>query len=1049
MKRIISTTALSSFLIAGILIGSYGVAPAVAQPGVNALNPVNAWGINQIGRGAQSYCALSRAYDQGLVLTLGKSAKKEYSLAIDFENAGLDTGKSYKVALQPGPGQVRAYQLRPASQRALVVRLGFDDGFFKSINESKELKAQIDGQNYLFNLTDYHEGEAQLNQCMANLNDGAPMKVADAPKITVPITPQKIDSSPVTAPQAQSAAKNVIQSKIEKPVKVERAMADVASDIKPPAFMSAPIKDANLQKTVTAIETPPPVMVERTIAAPAPIIERAATTVPKVVSAPQKAVAVKNAIDNTPLPPQKVAQNTLSNVTSRNAVSKIEPASKVSTNGVVLPSSLRERPTLPSASVPSLSASSLSTPSLDFPIPSRPAPSKSVAAAVPKPEIVKSNVIESKSPAPSQPIIAFQPQSIAKPKSIITPEAIVTPDPIIVGRKEEIKKVVAPDIESKTAPSISEKKVVTPAIPKPEVIKSKKAVVASLADVEGADVAPKAPVIDASRRVSKREQIIISNAPENIPRNKPRLWNQTVEKKQQDELVRIKEENKRLNEALRAETKKPERTAIAPPTVTSMPTAVPVKPVPAIQAPKADPAEVKSLRAQIAKLEAQIKEKSEVKPFVSPEMTAEIAMLRAENKKLVSSLGAQEKKMDSFDALSPKAEKELEKMRMEIANLRADNERLAQERKKANSQIDGARVDAGNVAFDKIRMFEKQLELAKADNLTLSREIESMREAQNNIGAKSKTNNSSGDWDLEKATHRYNEAEREIRRLGMLLEQQRTGHRAEKVQLEQMLFDPAVTDKQQRRRLVELESKLLAAEKQLEAMGRARAQDRYDGSLARLDVAGISPAPRVISNTAPNASPSVTPKVAPRMPAPQKLSTAMAAPPAPVIREALTPAPVAVPQIRVQPPVVQDRPAPIQVVRKEPVDLRNLLRQAGVQSSSISAAPNGQYRWQAGNIAGTAQIVPTQRGGSIDQFVQQYISTAKKRCQGDFASSETPRANAARRTYDIVCVDGSTNTASSVIFAAKDQNLLAIAHSTNTDNLDLAIDLRDRIADRL
>ena len=64
---------------------------------------------------------------------------------------------------------------------------------------------------------------------------------------------------------------------------------------------------------------------------------------------------------------------------------------------------------------------------------------------------------------------------------------------------------------------------------------------------------------------------------------------------------------------------------------------------------------------------------------------------------------------------------------------------------------------------------------------------------------------------LKKATMRYNEAEREIKRLGMLLEQQRTIHRQEKVELEQMLFDPAVTEEKQRQRLSELETRLAMA----------------------------------------------------------------------------------------------------------------------------------------------------------------------------------------------------------------------------------------------
>ena len=70
---------------------------------------------------------------------------------------------------------------------------------------------------------------------------------------------------------------------------------------------------------------------------------------------------------------------------------------------------------------------------------------------------------------------------------------------------------------------------------------------------------------------------------------------------------------------------------------------------------------------------------------------------------------------------------------------------------------------------------------------------------------------SGSDWNLEQATRRYNEAEREIRRLGSQLEQARTQCSVEKKEIEYMLFDPEIATQQQISKLMTLESEVNAA----------------------------------------------------------------------------------------------------------------------------------------------------------------------------------------------------------------------------------------------
>jgi myosin heavy subunit len=72
-----------------------------------------------------------------------------------------------------------------------------------------------------------------------------------------------------------------------------------------------------------------------------------------------------------------------------------------------------------------------------------------------------------------------------------------------------------------------------------------------------------------------------------------------------------------------------------------------------------------------------------------------------------------------------------------------------------------------------------------------------------------------GNWDLEQATRRYQESQREIRRLGALLEQDRVKCQQEKKDIEYMLFDPEVAKPAQITMLNSLEDQVAAKDKQI------------------------------------------------------------------------------------------------------------------------------------------------------------------------------------------------------------------------------------------
>ena len=120
----------------------------------------------------------------------------------------------------------------------------------------------------------------------------------------------------------------------------------------------------------------------------------------------------------------------------------------------------------------------------------------------------------------------------------------------------------------------------------------------------------------------------------------------------------------------------------------------------------------------------------------------------------------------------------------------------------------------GTSALARIAAMEKEMEMLRAENRALEDELNvSLKE-----GEQERLEISSDNWNLERATMRYNEAERQIKRLGQQLQKERAQAAMEKKELEMMLFDPELTDQAQLARLSQLEKELEAARAELEAL---------------------------------------------------------------------------------------------------------------------------------------------------------------------------------------------------------------------------------------
>ncbi len=129
------------------------------------------------------------------------------------------------------------------------------------------------------------------------------------------------------------------------------------------------------------------------------------------------------------------------------------------------------------------------------------------------------------------------------------------------------------------------------------------------------------------------------------------------------------------------------------------------------------------------------------------------------------------------------------------------------------TNVERSAAERGYSAADlaRIATLEQKIDALMAENKALNDELNaSLRE-----GEKERMSISSENWNLEKATMLYNEAERQNKSLGLQIQKERAQHEMEKKELEAMLFDPEVTSREQLARLSALERELAALRAEL------------------------------------------------------------------------------------------------------------------------------------------------------------------------------------------------------------------------------------------
>ena len=590
-------------------------------------------------------------------------------------------------------------------------------------------------------------------------------------------------------------------------------------------------------------------------------------------------------------------------------------------------------------------------------------------------------------------------------------EEITLPPVAAVTNAERDKEINISRVSS-TAIKAPEKKVVKEK-PKPKPKETAKKVVKEVARVVE-------PVKAIPPKAVTKVPEVIAKAPAAIPAPEPIvIKRETIKSAQKPKEVVVKEPV-----VSKAEPKLAKVKPVAP-KVDKLPEPIDLKKQKMVEKP--------AVTAETKPLNAQLNDAKEDLVAMKKQQAEDKARREAESKKV--DLAKDRKEQEDRQALNER-----------IAQLEAENRKFYEDAKQARSEVDNAIIETGTQALQKIRHVEQELQAAKLDNIKLSKELEETNKVKENALMAA----ADGNPEIEKTIARNNEAQRELQRMSKKMEQERSTWRQERQELEGMLFDPAVAEKKQREKLLQLETKLQETEKRLKDV------QEYSDIGARERILVDKSKDVKVASRSTSAPQAIIPKT-PRS-AVSKAETSPRAPLAPVQR-IQTPvnnsAPVELPAVLSAAPKPAAIPAPIQRQARIQAprvqgglsqgNIKQLLARAGVPlNGAIIKTGDNQYRWDASSLIGKATVANVNKVGGLKTFAAQFIAKSKKDCGGDFAALPS-----APNRYEIACIGGVYNSSSSLVFHQKGQELIAITHETSSEDMDIAMDVGDKIAKNL
>ena len=1047
-----SRSTVSKITLATILLLSASASSIVMAKRADAatLNPSGSWTSTMIeGQSAGTgYCALTRKFNDEMIVTFGQSALNEFSLALDFQSKGLNVDKAYDIELSAG-GQNKKYEMLPASDTALVVRLGYDDSFVHAIKKSGVLKTKIDGETYDFTMNDIGVGQVELSKCMAGLTGAGNTQVAikSAPKVedaTVADKVAKVEKI-IEAPVVANKPINIEDIEVPKPIEISRVESKAVEPVKdvqkvvniedqmPVPVIAEPkiISKAVIEpkEEVAAVEkksiggrfksifkkSDKSIVVDNKSKKVEPVIAKSESVKVEPVKQaniktdrPQKAVKISRVpdFDNEQKAPVKVA------VAGR----KLSPTEFDEQLKVRLDAEKKEKRSQIKV-VNALDDKPETKNMIDVPV-----------VKVPKDNVIKTEevkaapVIKKDIEVKVAQVDGFSQQELSAPKPFSSLSSSATKKPknsdvkiemAVVDRKvskaEEIEIIEPVEIlEVKKAKiKVPEVELKSPAVPVPrppkiDIVAKKqndeelKDIRSQLSELEREN---RTLFLEAKKARGDIDKAVVNTSNEAL--KKMRQYEQKLEAARADNLALAKdiEEMRRIQE---------DADVLA---ASNDPNAQK-----SVQRYNEAQREIKRLGMLLQQQKlAHRQEKSELENMLfDPAVTDEAQRKKLSDleRKLQTTQNRLDEEAKRVNVVDTQKQEKLKELEQKLATAQLREKQLKAEELKLKTEA--KKVEAAEAKLSALTMKEKLLKDKEARLLAQKEAIE----------AKVKT--------VANAENKLAQAR---------LKEQEMRAREEKVKLEQEKIVQAelkIAEARGKEQRVLAQQKILAEKQRLLANAEAKlvnVQAKEQEMNAKEEA--LKAQERRISQQA------------------QRLNqrSRVPAPVVPQVQVAQIPPQISLNQpvnrpyrsINNQASITQNAVTSTNLGASQQ-NLQRLLNNSGIAGfTSLSQQSPNLYVWRANGLNGRAEFSP-QPSTDINQFAQGYIARERQSCGGDFASLPSSLAGA-KTGYELACVNSNgSGKAASVVFVQKEGKLMVISHETAAENMDAAIDARDKIA---
>ena len=952
----------SSYALGLLTFGLLASTSIVSPVRAETASAKTSWTINKVASAAAgSYCTMAQKYSDNTILTLAKNGGGQYSLAFDFAKPQF-SGASATVSLRPGNASAQTFNVSPTSDKVIVIGLGTGTSFVDALKTTGKLDLEANGKAFSFKTEEFASAADELSGCIGTMK--APAMAAASP---APVQAQTAPTK-VAAVETPRMISNPDAEKIE-------PLAGSSAEITNLQAENAQLKQALVQtrQTYEARESSAQTAMASELQEKINTLQQE-NNVLKAQGSVSGDVSKELAKTKAELvAAQALAQSLASQ--QKTADESLKQVSELQKQNMEMKAQLQAANT----SVAQLQAKAVQGAST----------SEQLALMQKQNEQIQGQLSAANVSMAQLQAKAAQGASVSEQLSMLQKQNMEMKTQLETANKSvaelQVKNVQANAVSSQIAvlqKQNSEMKT---------QLDSANANVAQFQTkaAKGTEAAAQVALLQ-KQTADMKVQLDAANASVAQLQTKAAQGTSSAE-----QLAVMQKQNAEMKTQLEAananvaqlQTKAAQGTSSA-------------EQLAMLQKQNAEmKTQLDAANANVAQMQTKLAQ-APAAPVVDPAAIKENESLKLQ----VAALQSAAAQKPIVDDSAPV-----------ISSLKTENTSLRQQLAAAQS----AKPVVQAVSNDEIKNLQNQLEIAQAENTTLKDQLDKATTTTNiaQAGANS--------FDLEQATKRYQESQREIRRLGSLVQKEQLLRKQEKEEMEAKLFDPAITDEQQRAKLDELQRRIAELEgkdpSSIVASARAVPVPEVEAEAQPMEVSSIKPAAGIPDKSTPIVE-----------------AKPIAKPTAPVASAVISPM--------------------ASVNFQSPEDFAQMLNAAGINiRGDVENVETGSsdsyraYRWKTDSLFGSVEQRAMKGGKGFDTAVNDYLERAKSRCAGDFAAvpSEVTSSADQVKSYEIACIGTKSNTSASVMFTYGNNVMMTLAHEGKAEAMDLAMEARDRMASQM